>query len=180
VKNKNKISNIKETLYFLTNEENVEDNTYDPEWYSNKEGIKNIGFEGEYFGTVSNGEPHGNGKISITLRNHSIYTYEGEWKNGYKHGKGVLIDCLGNKCEGIWEDDEYQKPYNKNEEELPVYQTIKFDNGSIYQGFLKGENFHGYGFFELSDTDEIENDLDDDEFLDMMEDDNDKVSFGFF
>ena len=59
MKNKNKISNIKETLYFLTNEENVEDNTYDPEWYSNKEGIKNIGFEGEYFGTVSNGEPQG-------------------------------------------------------------------------------------------------------------------------
>ena len=30
--------------------------------------------------------------------------YDGEWKNGEKHGRGTIINQNGEKREGIWEN----------------------------------------------------------------------------
>ena len=79
-----------EPLFLLTDEDSVVDSyKFEPEWYTNKDDITKLGLVGEYIGIVKNGKPHGKGKISVTLRNHQIYIYEGEWENGYKNGEGI-------------------------------------------------------------------------------------------
>ena len=55
---------------------------------------------------------HGVGKIVYKT---SGKTYEGEWKDGKKHGNGKLTDTIGNHTEGIWHDD---KLISKNKKRI--------------------------------------------------------------
>lgn len=48
---------------------------------------------GTYTGTVMNGKPHGTGKWVAG----SGITYDGEWKEGMRHGYGVKTYISGNK-----------------------------------------------------------------------------------
>ncbi len=151
------MSEKQENLFLFTDEDSVVDyRKFEPEWYSKREDIKKLGLEGEYVGIVKNGKPHGMGNISVTLKNHPIYTYKGEWEDGYKNGNGVLIDSQGNKCEGIWKNDKFIKDVNNKD--TFTYIEKKFDNGSIYKGFVKNNKFDGYGVFILTD-DDIEYDV---------------------
>jgi hypothetical protein len=36
------------------------------------------------------------------------YSYEGEWRDGRKHGTGVLIFPTGDRYDGDWENDTRQ------------------------------------------------------------------------
>ena len=51
---------------------------------------------GKYVGEITNGEPDGNG--TLTLSNGEKYV--GEWKNGKVHGQGEFTWSNGDKYEG--------------------------------------------------------------------------------
>ena len=46
------------------------------------------------------------GQYTMTMTYPNGNKYEGEWKDGMMHGKGVLTDLDGNKYEGEWEKGE--------------------------------------------------------------------------
>src|SRR5258708_32629581 len=53
-----------------------------------------------YEGRMEGGARNGFGKSTASSNSR---TYEGEWRDGKFHGKGVLIDPQGNRFEGTWE-----------------------------------------------------------------------------
>ena len=61
--------------------------------------------------------------------------YEGEWKDGERHGQGSLYDSIGIKLyEGKWEDDKENG-----------YGTYYYENGARYEGEFKDGELHGQG-----------------------------------
>lgn len=52
----------------------------------------------EYEGQWKNGLRHGNG----TLKYKNGAYYQGEWQNGMKNGKGTMVYASGNFYEGEW------------------------------------------------------------------------------
>ena len=48
---------------------------------------------------------HENGQLSSNGNN-----YDGDWKDGKKHGRGVYRYANGNVYEGDWEDDRIIEP----------------------------------------------------------------------
>ena len=87
---------------------------------------------GEYVGEITNGEPDGNG--TLTLSNGEKYV--GEWKNGKVHGQGTLTYLDGEKYEGEWKEG---KENGKG--------TYTFPNRLKYMGEIKGGNPNGQGTF---------------------------------
>tara|TARA_B110000196_G_C20735167_1_gene470485 strand:+ start:281 stop:571 length:291 start_codon:yes stop_codon:yes gene_type:complete len=76
------------------------------ETQSNKENLKkiidNLGKQKEESHVLDKEIPkNGYGTYFFNLTG---ITYEGEWKDGLKHGKGKEIDSSGNIVEGIWEN----------------------------------------------------------------------------
>lgn len=62
--------------------------------------------EGVYQGLVSNGKPHGNGLLVYHRNNkYGRKTFEGEWRDGMMHGKGVLTYANGEVFDREWRDD---------------------------------------------------------------------------
>lgn len=67
---------------------------------------------------------------------HSGIKYEGEWKNGLRHGRGTLAYPDNYTYVGEWENNRMHG------------QGIKtFSNGSRYEGKWKNGHQHGHGIF---------------------------------
>ena len=60
--------------------------------------------------------------------------YEGEWKNGAMHGKGIVTSADGGKYEGEWKNGNYDG-----------YGIFTADGGIRYEGQFKNGKFHGEG-----------------------------------
>lgn len=74
-----------------------------------------------YVGKFKDGLPHGKGKYTWSNGDY----YNGVWKFGKRHGKGIMYDnALEKKVFGQWEDDNFIK-----EIEQRPYKIIKTLNG---------------------------------------------------
>ena len=83
-------------------------------------------FFAKYVGGIKNVKPNGQGKLTYVKWKQKGEKYEGEWKNGEKHGKGTRTLPDGRKYEGEWR---LNKPWN----------TKNYDKyGNILSKFLKG------------------------------------------
>lgn len=102
-------------------------------------------YEIRYEGEVNDmDEPHGMGKfIHKSYRSNESYTYEGEFRNGKRHGRGVLIEGHApyeDRYEGEWEND-MRDGYG-----IQVYYY-----GAVYEGQWKRNKHHGYGVLKEKD-----------------------------
>ena len=79
-----------------------------------------------------------NGFGSVTLPDNG--QYEGQFKNGGKHGKGILISPDGDRYEGQFKSD---VPHGRG-----IY---KWSDGRIYEGQLKDGLQHGKGKYTMPD-----------------------------
>ncbi|MDR0936884.1 MAG: hypothetical protein LBM98_09405 [Oscillospiraceae bacterium] len=102
-------------------------------------------FEYEYEGEIQNGEPQGQGRL--TLRYHPdfklSYTYEGQFKNGELHGKGKKIHKF---TEGnVYRDFEtlYEGEFRNGE--LNGAGRILESNGNCEEGIFQNGKLHGKG-----------------------------------
>ena len=95
-----------------------------------------------YEGDVVNGNPHGNGKLTIVLKdilyNQTIIVYEGDFDNGKYHGYGKLTSDFGNSGKTIYEG-------SFNNDEYHGKGKIEYNNGTIYEGDFANGQFHGIG-----------------------------------
>ncbi len=92
---------------------------------------------GIYEGEVVNGKPHGQGKLLYSLNNVSNYvSYEGDWFDGEKQGKGTMIWKNGDKYVGNWKN-------NKQDGQGNYYWA----DGSIYNGNWEDSKKNGQGVF---------------------------------
>jgi len=67
-------------------------------------------------------------------------TYEGEWRNGVKHGKGKEIADQGRMIyDGFWKDNAKDG-----------YGCQIFSNGNVYKGEWQLGKMHGKGILELN------------------------------
>ena len=96
------------------------------------------------------GERHGNGKA--VLPNGDVY--EGQYKNGMRHGKGQYIfnDQNGAKYVGDYKDN------RKN-----GFGTFFYPDGSRYEGFWKDDKRHGRGIYYYGNGDVYEGEWNNDQ-----------------
>lgn len=79
----------------------------------------------KYKGNLKHCLPSGYGIMTDMLGNER---YEGMWRAGKRHGKGVLTDKIGNRYEGIWKKNKWAGPGKRT-----------FSNGNSYTGEFKDE-----------------------------------------
>ena len=60
--------------------------------------------------------------------------YEGEWRDGNRHGNGTFWYANGGRYEGDWRDG------NRH-----GYGTLRYANGDLYEGKFREGNRHGFG-----------------------------------
>lgn len=75
----------------------------------------------------------------ITYANGAVY--EGETRDGKRHGHGRMIYANGDVNDGFWQDDQ---------ERFGIYQ---FSCGNVYMGYFDKDTFNGYGMMEYSNGD---------------------------
>ena len=90
---------------------------------------------GEYVGEITNGEPDGNG--TLTLSNGEKYV--GVWKDGKEHGQGTFTWYDGRKYVGEWKNG---KVHGQGE--------FTWSNGDKYEGEWKKGEKHGQGTVTFS------------------------------
>jgi hypothetical protein len=75
------------------------------------------------------------------------FTYEGEWYQNKRHGKGKLKNAEGTIIlEGIWENNQIKNNQIKNGTGTKIY-----DNGDVYDGEWKEGKHHGKGKYLFVD-----------------------------
>jgi len=117
-----------------------------------------------YKGDIVEGKKEGFGKYVYV----NGATYEGEWKDGKRHGKGIFIPADGGDVyDGQWKNgkregkgrfkfqngDEFEGDYvNDRREGMGVY---RYSNPhDVYEGEFKNDLKHGVGIFKWSNGDE--------------------------
>ena len=89
-----------------------------------------------YEGNFMNGQRHGKGKQVIK----NDYTYEGQWRNNRRNGKGKLTLKNGDTYEGGFLNDAFDGN-----------GTFVFKNQGVYEGQWKDNMMHGNGNFRYED-----------------------------
>lgn len=87
--------------------------------------------DGVYEGEIKDGKKHGYG----VFRHVDGDRYEGEWQNDKKHGNGIFYGVNGFRYEGEWKDD---KPHGFGTE-YDCYDDL------VYHGEWKYGKWHGKG-----------------------------------
>ena len=111
-------------------------------------------YEGE---VNAQGVPHGNGYMSYKLNGY-VGEYEGEWRDGKRHGHGVYEHwSMGGgashstKYEGEWLDDkENGYGVETNNDQTGIHLSTVTE---IYRGEFKNGKRHGYGKIECDGFD---------------------------
>jgi len=129
------------------------------------------GKNGYYYGETVKGEMEGYG-----IYNYDRERYEGEFKNGKRHGKGVFYYKNGDKYEGEFKNrcinekgiayyndgDKYEGEFKKGEREgNGVYF---YNNGDRYEGEFKNDDTNGKGIFYFENGDKYDGQVKDDAF----------------
>ena len=90
----------------------------------------------KYTGTVDlAGRAHGEGVATFANEKHGD-VYEGEWKDGRIHGKGIYSSANGEVYEGEHQED---KKHGRG--------TLRKNNGDVYEGEHSGGRIHGKGIY---------------------------------
>lgn len=93
-----------------------------------------------------NGEPHGKGTYTHHNKGQVRQgTYDGEWKDGIKHGIGTYHYSNGDVYEGPWKDDKRHGSNGK--------YTYYKNPSSVYKGDWKDDMKHGSGIMEFANGD---------------------------
>jgi len=74
-------------------------------------------------------------------------SYNGDWKSGKKHGRGIFTMSYVSSYNGDWKDD---KRHGKG--------TLKYVNGDIYDGDWKSDTRHGKGINKWPNGDSYDGD----------------------
>lgn len=106
-----------------------------------------------YRGGYVGGRYHGFGVLMVG----DSIVYEGEWRNGKREGKGFCCDSLGRRIVATWRNDTilsgrrvadgtvYEGGFNRRL--IPEGDgTYTSASGSYYEGEVKGDHRHGFGF----------------------------------
>lgn len=88
-----------------------------------------------YSGSVYNDKPSGRGRLSS-----EELVYEGEWRNGLRHGYGSETCTNGQKYVGEWKEGKYHG-----------YGKLLGADGSEYTGHFLSGKFHGKGIYKNND-----------------------------
>jgi hypothetical protein len=109
----------------------------------------------EGFGTFTYVEIGENGERSGRHR------YEGDFKRGKRHGKGLYVSANGDSYTGMFENNVYQGKGTLKSSNGDIYEgewrrgrasgksnTIKYRNGDVYIGGMKAGFLHGEGEFK--------------------------------
>ena len=118
-----------------------------------------------YHGEIANNTYNGYGTLKNKIENK---TYEGNFKNGLKEGKGKLTfpdkseysgyfenDKISGEGEFYWANGDYYKGYFKNQ----IFYgegDLKIKNGSKYKGQFFYGKFHGKGVFQWKNGDKYD------------------------
>ena len=86
-----------------------------------------------YEGEVKNGVKHGQGTMTYSDGS----KYEGKWKNNLQHGQGTMTYSDGSKYEGKW----------KNNLQHGQGTTTYYDGSIKYVGMFEDGEYHGQGTF---------------------------------
>jgi hypothetical protein len=105
--------------------------------------------DGVYDGEIKDGKKHGRGKITYTIG----AVYDGEWNDDKWNGNGVLSEKNGSIYDGQWKD---------NLREGIGKQT--YFNGYIYEGEFKDDKKNGKGKFTWPDGEVYEGQFKEDKF----------------
>lgn len=101
-----------------------------------------------YEGDLKDGKRHGEGKMCYD--NGDVYV--GEWESDVRHGKGKLQLVTGGIYQGMWENDLFSGK-----------GVLKFSSGAFYEGDFKAGKYHGKGKYTYPDDSSFqgiyENDL---------------------
>ena len=107
-------------------------------------------YEGQFLGTFEgqvdtlreDGSRDGRGKWTFANGN----TYEGEIRNGLKHGRGVMKETGGDFSDGIFEDDNF----------ISGLVRMSYSDGSRYEGMVENERYDGHGKLTLASGETLE------------------------
>ena len=94
----------------------------------------------QYDGTIKNGQPSGHGKMSV--QKDGFVSYEGEFENGNRCGKGVHYLRSGNRYEGEFKDGTYHGQ-----------GTFFYKQGSWSGEWKNGKTWKGKGLILFYDKD---------------------------
>lgn len=89
-----------------------------------------------YDGEWREGKKHGKGRFSFA----SGSTYEGEWRDDRRHGEGMLSYSDGDRYQGGWRED---KKHGTG--------VCTFSDGVVYNGGWHAGSFHGAGTLSYRD-----------------------------
>ena len=153
-----KIQNMKFSTIVMGKKETFEDTKGKlvvKTFWENDEPLINYTYKNEldlYVGEIHNGQQHGKGKLkkylpSLDEEKPFLYQYyDGEWKNGKKHGFGIEKVFLSSEYEGYWSEDKYHGEgkriqYWDEKEVLERGEDISFIEEGIFEnGVLKEDN----------------------------------------
>lgn len=111
--------------------------------WTNCYGTVNMGGGEKYEGDMKAGLFDGRGTYTYV----SGATYVGEWKNGGRHGQGVLVAGKGDKYDP---QANYNKPWSRN---TPFAMLVNITEGDRYEGEWKDNRRHGQGVYQFSNGD---------------------------
>jgi hypothetical protein len=89
-----------------------------------------------YEGDYKDGKKHGHGIFRYANGN----IYEGEFKDGKKHGHGIYRYANGGVYDGDWKDGK-----------MIGHGIFRYANGNVYDGEFKNDKRHGHGIFRYAD-----------------------------
>ena len=90
-----------------------------------------------YTGEVHSMVYHGKGKLEMFFEDHRnrqkhvLWTYEGDFAQGAKHGRGTEVNSRGWTCEGEWVQDDF------------VLGKMLHSDGDVFEGSFRNYRPHG-------------------------------------
>lgn len=114
-----------------------------------------------YTGSLKKGKYHGQGTYYYSFKRGY---YQGEWKNGIKHGKGILVQFSGNTISGNWVNDQLigETQYEYVNEGDILFRTrengsytdnykLVYHNGTVLEGTTINGRLEGVVTFVFKD-----------------------------
>lgn len=92
-------------------------------------------------GACGDGMAQGRGRLEWFENAILTEHFEGEYRNGKKHGRGVKVWANGNRHDGEWRDDK------RNGRGVLVFGKGSRYNGDRYDGEWRDDNQHGRGIY---------------------------------
>ena len=118
---------------------------------------------------------NGTGTYLYSTGDKSGSKFTGEWKNGKRDGKGIIVTKEGYIFEGEYKNDKAKKGTwrfsdgHKYEGEFKdgrfIIETKIFPNGNKYTGEFKDNRFNGKGTYIFANGDKIVGDFKDDQVI---------------